>query len=68
MAKIYVTDERAFADGDAIWWYTDEKAWADTKIFWEEVKEWADIKVFFTDERAFAGWVNESHPLREKLG
>jgi len=56
---IYKADNALFADKPGIWYFVDQKAFADFTIGFVDVKHHADITIYFTSFESFAGCVNE---------
>lgn len=55
---IYETDNALFADKPGLWYFTDQRAFADFTIYFVESKGNADFTVYFTSFESFAGCNN----------
>jgi hypothetical protein len=52
---IFETDNSLFADRPGIWYFTDDRAFADFTIYFVESKNNANFTVYFTSFESFAG-------------
>lgn len=52
---VYESDNALFADKPGIWYFTDQKAFADFTVYFVESKGNADFTVYFTSFESFAG-------------
>jgi len=55
---VFETDNSLFADKPGIWYFTDDRAFADFAIYFVESKNNADFTVYFTSFESFAGCNN----------
>ena len=55
---VFETDNSLFADKPGIWYFTDDRAFADFTIYFVESKNNADFTVYFTSFESFAGCNN----------
>lgn len=52
---VFETDNSLFADRPGIWYFTDDRAFADFTIYFVESKNNAHFTVYFTSFESFAG-------------
>jgi len=52
---IYETDNALFATEPGVWYFTDQKGFADYSVYFVESKGTADFTVYFTSFESFAG-------------
>jgi len=52
---VFETDNSLFADRPGIWYFTDDRAFADFTIYFVESKNNANFTVYFTSFESFAG-------------
>jgi hypothetical protein len=52
---VFETDNSLFADKPGIWYFTDDRAFADFTIYFVESKNNADFTLYFTSFESFAG-------------
>lgn len=52
---VFETDNSLFADRPGIWYFTDDRAFADFRIYFVESKNNANFTVYFTSFESFAG-------------
>jgi hypothetical protein len=55
---IFETDNALFADKPGIWYFTNDKAFADFSVYFVDSKGNADFTVYFTRFESFAGCNN----------
>jgi hypothetical protein len=55
---IFETDNALFADKPGIWYFTDDRAFADFSVYFVDSKGNADFTVYFTRFESFAGCNN----------
>lgn len=55
---VFETDNSLFADKPGIWYFTNDRAFADFTIYFVESKNNADFTVYFTAFESFAGCNN----------
>ncbi len=55
---VFETDNSLFADKPGIWYFTDDRAFADFTIYFVESKNNANFSVYFTSFESFAGCNN----------
>lgn len=51
---VYRENNKLFADGTAIWYITDKKAFADHVLYVTDNRNFADFTVHFTNVRSYA--------------
>lgn len=56
--KVFLVDDRLYADGEGLWHITNKRSFADFTIYYESKRGLADFTVFFTDVESFAGCNN----------
>ncbi len=55
---IYETDNALFATEPGVWYFTDQKGFADFSVYFVDSKGHADFTVYFTSFESFAGCNN----------
>jgi hypothetical protein len=55
---VYETDNALFADRPGIWYFTNDRAFANFSVCFVESKNNADFSVYFTSFESFAGCNN----------
>lgn len=52
---IFEESNKLFADKQGIWFFTEDRAFADFTVYFTESQRGADFSVFFIDTESFAG-------------
>lgn len=52
---IYETDNALFATEPGVWYFTDQRGFADFTVYFVDTKGHADFTVYFTSFESFAG-------------
>jgi len=52
---IFETDNALFATEPGVWYFTDEKGFADFSVYFVESKGHADFTIYYTSFESFAG-------------
>ena len=54
---VYKVDYKSQAKGNnGLWFFVENKSYADVKVFFVDYKSQADLKIFFVDYKSQAGW------------